>query len=299
MKRKLLLTIMSISLVATSLVGCSSGKEKKENVTEEVIIEKETQESEEHSGVLDLIDKSDALVESIQEQTQVLEQESVETPTIETKDWSTAYDTFFENYKMSDNLELTGKMEQDGLVMDMLIASANDNTCFSMNVSYLENQPTSFAVYQIDGISYVYYEIATEKGWLYTTETTSSDENSTTTIGGSMTVEDTFNVETFTNVEYVEEINENNVIYDVLSVIDETGEILKVFVNRDTQKIDKMLTNQDGTDVVFYIKEIENIELPAEAANATESTAEEIAGIMLAVIFGSMGDLGDLGVSME
>ena len=200
---------------------------------------------------------------------------------------------------MSDNLELTGKVEQDGLIMDMLIASANDNSCFSMNVSYLENQPTSFSMYQIDGTSYVYYEVANEKGWVYTTETTSSDENSTTTIGGSMTVEDTFNVETFTNVEYVEEINENDVIYDVLSVIEETGETLKVFVNRDTQKIDKILTNQDGTDVVFYIKEIENIELPAEAANATESTAEEVAGIMLAVIFGSMGDLGDLGVSME
>ena len=299
MKRKLLLTIMSISLVATSLVGCSLGKEKEEKVAEEVIIEEETQESEEHSGILDLIDKSDTLVENAQEPTQVLEQESVDTPIIETKDWSTAYDTFLDNYTMSDNLELTGKVEQDGLIMDMLIASANDNSCFSMNVSYLENQPTSFSMYQIDGTSYVYYEVANEKGWVYTTETTSSDENSTTTIGGSMTVEDTFNVETFTNVEYVEEINENDVIYDVLSVIEETGETLKVFVNRDTQKIDKILTNQDGTDVVFYIKEIENIELPAEAANATESTAEEVAGIMLAVIFGSMGDLGDLGVSME
>lgn len=299
MKRKLLLTIMSISLVATSLVGCSLGKEKEEKVAEEVIIEEETQESEEHSGILDLIDKSDTLVENAQEPTQVLEQESVDTPIIETKDWSTAYDTFLDNYTMSDNLELTGKVEQDGLIMDMLIASANDNSCFSMNVSYLENQPTSFSMYQIDGTSYVYYEVANEKGWVYTIETTSSDENSTTTIGGSMTVEDTFNVETFTNVEYVEEINENDVIYDVLSVIEETGETLKVFVNRDTQKIDKILTNQDGTDVVFYIKEIENIELPAEAANATESTAEEVAGIMLAVIFGSMGDLGDLGVSME
>ena len=299
MKRKLLLTIMSISLVATSLVGCSLGKEKEEKVAEEVIIEEETQESEEHSGILDLIDKSDTLVENAQEPTQVLEQESVDTPIIETKDWSTAYDTFLDNYTMSDNLELTGKVEQDGLIMDMLIASANDNSCFSMNVSYLENQPTSFSMYQIDGTSYVYYEVANEKGWVYTTETTSSDENSTTTIGGSMTVEDTFNVETFTNVEYVEEINENDVIYDVLSVIEETGETLKVFVNRDTQKIDKILTNQDGTDVVFYIKEIENIELPAEAANATESTTEEVAGIMLAVIFGSMGDLGDLGVSME
>ena len=286
MKRKLLL-VMSISLISLSIFGCSFNinakkplEDKKEQV--ENSIEKEQNE--------DIVNEEQIVVpskEEIKEETKTKERIVKEEVEYENKDWSKAYDNFFNTYEIEKGLELSTTMEQDGVLIDMDIAFVNEETSFAMNISYQENEPTYLAMYNVDNKVYVEFETLGTKEWAYAN--VENKETAQEIMGTTdMNFDETINFKGVDNVSYIEEVEENGIIYDVLDVTQNTGENAKMYINRETQKIDKIVTTQDGLEYAFLLKEIDEITLPEEALNAKEVSEEDIAGYMFAAIMGAM-----------
>ena len=69
----------------------------------------------------------------------------------------------------------------------------------------------------------------------------------------------------------------------------ETTATAVYFINRDTQKIEKCVMEEEEATVVCLMEEIEQIELPAGAKNATEATMEDVMAAMFEVIFMGAG----------
>ena len=117
-----------------------------------------------------------------------------------------------------------------------------------------------------------------------------------------------YDTSSITESKYKEEVTEDGVVYDVLSYTseekDEYEELQtkegECYINRETQKVDRVVSFEEGTEVVMKVEEIDSIELPAEALAATETTSEEIAGTILGVIMiGAMSGMEDIEPTKE
>lgn len=63
--------------------------------------------------------------------------------------------------------------------------------------------------------------------------------------------------------------------------------------NRDTQKVEKITYEEDGSNAELTISEIKEITLPKEAETATESTEEDIMMSLFAVLLSGV-DTSDM-----
>ncbi len=195
-----------------------------------------------------------------------------------TGDWATAYDTYFdENLMMRDNSQLSTTISQDGLTMNMVVAVSGENFRMLMDMG-----TSSFDLYLVDGKLYGKSVMDGQEAW--TTAAVESEEDAEAAKSMNTVAMENENIVSYS---YREEVEIDGVIYDVLDmVVLNNGEEqdMTCYINRETQQIYKYSMMQDGVEYDMFIEDIEGIELPAEAASATEATAKDVVRGMVTVI---------------
>ncbi len=77
---------------------------------------------------------------------------------------------------------------------------------------------------------------------------------------------------------YQGNVVEGQEIYDIIDIVtsQDYGKIkMKLYINRDTQKIEKVQTEYNGQEIVGFIQETEPVKLPEGSAHAKSVTGEE------------------------
>ena len=317
MKKKLLSLLMATCMMAMVLTGCgekeatgddvkssveeadeeesdeeeSEEAEESEEVVEsteeaeesEEVVEstEETEESEEVVESTEEAEESEEVVESTEDAEATKEEDAVATVD---SDIAKMYEGYFEKDDiLPENVKITASAAQRGITMDITMAHTADMDMMSFNLD-----TANMDMYIGKEKVYCRYELQGQEAWIWAPVTDDSEAEQLNTMVDDSLV-DTENV---TACEYRESIEEDGVVYDLLDIsIDDgnTASTATYFVNRETQKIAKCVMEQDGETVVCLIEEIDSIEVPEEAENATEGTVEDVAGIMIGVIFAGAG----------
>lgn len=288
MKKKLLVVVMAISLVATTLVGCGGNntpKEKKENPLLSQL--KEQVEDESYEDNIQSDKKEDKETENVVDNK----------PTKEEKDWSKAYDNYFDKYNFEDGLELASSLEEEGAKVAIKIGFATNGSYMKMNVKYKDNDPTSLEMYNIGDKVYTYMEMEGESIWTYAIAETQEEVEEL--MGSSGSISEDFDTKLFSTAKYDKEVKENGVVYDLLVYNDVDDTKGTFYINRETQEITKLVLDDGVESYDYTIKEIDKISLPAEAVNAEESTMEELSFAFVAVLLSAMGELDDESLNFE
>ena len=299
MKKKVLTVLLAMSVMATVFTGCNlpASQEKDVEVSEESKEEKESEEkeseekeseekkseasSEEKSSEASSEEKSSE-ASSEEKSSEASSEEKSSEANAATGEWATAYDTYFDEHEiLRDNAQMEAVLEEEGLTMTTTIAVSGETSLMTYDFN-----GSGITIYVTEDKMYAHSYMAGEEAWMFAP--VESEEDADAVMDTSI---DSNNIDSWT---YKEEVTEDGVTYDVLEVqsTDDEGEtaVMDCYVNRETQEIDKYAMTEDGTTMVFVVTDIDGIELPAEAANATEATADDIAGtIVIVMLAAAMG----------
>lgn len=296
MKKKLLSVLLAMTLMASVFTGCGDKSDTKEDKSVESTqgddaedkAEEKTEEEANAGKVVDLGNGmmmeypggEDDLIELEGEVTVIEDDADTDADT----DWATAYEDYFTRKDIiPENMKVTMSMDMEGITMDIVVATVGDSSY--MGYAF---DSASLDLYATKEKVYAHMVMAGEESWIYAPVTSAEEVDSVMSMAGETTIVDAENVSSCT---YVETVVEEGVTYDVLLLEVDDGSATGnayYYVNRETQKVDKFTMEQDGQFVECFVEEMNSIEVPAEAANATEGTMEDIAGALFAVLLSAM-----------
>ena len=300
MKKRLLTILMAVSLMATALTACGGDDadkedEKVESVEDDDTEADEAEEAEENEGELEVkteepgddgmieVEGEVTVIEEDEEEVTPAESEEEDADSVADSEWANAYDDFFSREGiLSEKLMISMSMEESGMVFDIAVGVAGEDMFMSYDFG-----TAGVELYLVDKVLYAGTKMEGVESWIYAPVTEGSDAESMF----DMTDTGFTDVENATSCTYGGEVEENGIVYDILDVVIEENGITSLaayYVNRETQKIEKCVVEQDGVEAECFFTEIEEIVLPAEAANAVEGTEEEVFGALLGVMFMAM-----------
>lgn len=307
MKKRVIGVLAVMCVISLALAGCGQVVEINDedamsvvNEIEEHVVEVTVAESEEESSKEVVEEFSEEVVEESSEE--VVEKSSEEVPQeateeltvtvteetteesmeevveIDTTDLAKAYEGYLEKEEIvSKNVKCSATASSDEMTMEMIIASVNDD--FQMGYFF---PAAAIELYSVNKKVYCRYELQGQEGWIWAAA--DSEEEADTLEGISDT--SIIPLDDIHSYAYSETVEENGVVYDLILAETHSGEAT-YYVNRATQKLAKVVMSEEGQEMFFNIEEIESIEIPDEAKNATEGTVEEVLGYLMAVIFSS------------
>lgn len=296
MRKRLLSVLLYCSLVCSTLVGCG-----KKEVAEPTM-----------PSIGELADENVTTEVSGEE--------------VNTVDYSTAYDDYFNTWKLpNNNIEMAMHFKTaDGELSDSAfsIKMSGDNVAL---VGGTDDNCIGFYAVEDD----MYFNINVNSGIL--AEEGGSDENGWYVFHKTAETSDSVNTDEVTNmademadfdsdnilsVKYLDEIEEDGVVYDRLTVsVKDTSESdtnestdstesstesstenasditeYTVYINRDTQFLKKMsaIDESTNTEVLIVFSEIDSVELPNFDGDAKELTEEEALSMMMSTMFGAI-----------
>ncbi len=292
MKRRIMSILLAAVLSLTTITGCGSD-ETTNNVGKET-----TQESGAEPTEAPTAEPTEAsTAEPTEAPTAEPTAEPAEAPTAEPTaepaaeskeqstystgeiDWSTAYEGYFEREDIiSENISMAMDVSQDGLTFGFEMATADGNTYMNFDFGTV-----ALDMYVDAEKVYACTRMEGQETWNYAFITTEEDVDSLMSMGEAAAVD----TSTFSSYAYYEEVTEDGIVYDVLSAVSENhGEVVEgyYYVNRETQKLSRMVVNTEAGPMAVEFGEVDSVEIPAEAQTATEVTMEDIMNTMLGVI---------------
>ena len=261
MKKKLVTIMVAVSMMAMCLTACSKDEEtsKKEKKTTVVDSKKEDKDEKKAS---EKEDKKESKKEE------------------ENKDWSKAYDDYFERVDILDSdMEIKTVASGYGVEYEVTYAKAGDMKRMSFQYSN-----AVFDMYADSEKVYAYYDAGGESQWLWCPANEEEVSDLTEVANGMLITED------MVSWTYREEVTEDGIVYDVLDVVTVDEEVSTVFyINRETQKIAKCIMQDSEVSAVSVINESKSIKLPSDADTAVESSISDISLYLLGVMMRGIG----------
>ncbi len=200
--------------------------------------------------------------------------EPVVTDSSEDDEWATAYDGYFDNgITLPDSFEISTYMDIEGLQLDYVVTVEDGIT----KVSYL------LGGYGVDAYTdgemlYIGSETVSDFEWVYAV--LESPEQMANVIGADFTAIVTGSTDEVESHTYMGSVTENGVVYDVMEVyVPGDADPATVYVNRETQEIDKMIMESEGLEMTCLFEGFEMMDIPAEMYDATEVTVDELTTI--------------------
>ncbi len=303
MKKRLLTVLLAVSLVATSLIGCGGKEDDKEDKNVESVeddeaeaddeeeaedkeetagneLEEKTEEPSE-DGMIEVEGEVTVIEPEEEEETPAEPEEEEDTPAVESE-WANAYEDYFSREGIiPENMMMTMSVEESGIVMNIAVATAGEDVYMSYDFG-----TAALDLYIVENVIYSCTKMDGVESWIYAPASEGSESMFTMTDTGFADTENA------TACTYREEVVENDIVYDVLDVVIEEEGVTSnaaYYVNRETQKIEKCVVEQDGVEAECFFIEIEGITLPEESANAVEGTEDDIMGALIGVMFMGMG----------
>lgn len=309
MRKKLLFVLLAFALMAGIITGCGGKEEPKEdknieNAQEDV--EEDKAETDDNAGkVVDLGNGmmmeypggDDGLIEMegevtvIEEDVVIIEgdetviEEDMVVIEGEVTDWAKAYEDYYAGENLlPDNRRMTTSTALQDTTVDIVIATAGEEFYMRFDIS-----SAAIDLYATDGKVYAHTEMDGEENWIFAPITSEDELESLFAMSTIGTIVEPADV---TDCVYVEEVVEAGVIYDVLLLKVDNGSVAGeayYYVNRETQKVGRYTMEAEGELVECIIEEISSIDLPAEAANATVATSQELMYAIYTVLFSANG----------
>lgn len=301
MKKRLLSVLLCCSLVCSALVGCG-----KKEVAEPTM-----------PSVGELADEN---------VTTEVSSEEVSSEEVTVVDYSTAYDDYFDTWKLpNDNIKMAMHFKTaDGEVSDsafsikmsgsnVALVGGTDDNCIGF---YAVGDDMYFNINVNSGIL-AEEGGSSENGWYVFHKTAEASDSVNTDEVTSMADEMAdFDSDNILSVKYLDEVEEDGVVYDRLTVsvkdtsdsdtsestdstesstessTEDTSDAVEytVYINRDTKFLTKMSAFDESTnaEVLIVFSEIDSIELPNFDGDAKEITEEEAVGMMMSTMFGAI-----------
>lgn len=309
MKKRVLSVMMAVCMMTMVITGCGQKndvagddvnisaeetKEEAEEETDEADTEESVEESVEASSE-EIVEESEEenIAESAEEE--IVEESTEEETTAESNekvpviiddtDLTSAYEGYMEREGIiSENVKMTASTTAENMTFEVEVA-----TCGDFMMMRYDFGSASFKMYATKEKVYACTYLQGTESWMWAPVASQEEADEIVDMADT----NMFETENVQSYSYRETVEEDGVIYDLLDAAideDETNGIVTYYVNRETQKIEKITMDQDGTTVVCLLEEIDSIEIPAEAENAEEGTTDDIMGNMLAVIFAAAGE---------
>ncbi len=304
MRKKLLSVLLAVTLMAGILTGCGGKEEPEEDKTIENVQEDDEDEvvTDDNAGkVVDLGNGmmmeypggDDGLIEMegevtvIEEDVVIIEGDGtvIEEDMViiegEVTDWAKAYEDYYAREDLLPyNRRMTTSTALQGASVDIVIATVGEEFYMRFDIG-----SAAIDLYATDGKVYAHTEMAEEESWIFAPITSEDELKSLFALSTEDTIVEPAYV---TACVYVEEVVEAGVTYDVLLLKVDNGSVAGeayYYVNRETQKVSRYTMEAEGELVECIIEEISSIEIPSEAANATEATSEELMYAIYMVLF--------------
>lgn len=266
MRKRLLSILVVIALMASAMTGCGEKNDKADKEVENVQEDEEEGKRTDNSAVNKVIEAEEEVNSSVE------------------VNWTEAYkDYFMREGIIPEKVKLTMTTDMEGVSMDIVVAVVGE-------ASYMHYafENATLDLYGIGDMIYAHTVMCGEESWIYALVTSEEEANGVMNITTDTLIVDTEDVMSCT---YVEEVVEDGVIYDVLFLAVNEGSAMGdvyYYVNRETQKVARFTMEQEGQVIECDVEEINSIELPTGAANATEGTVDDVAGALFAVMFSAV-----------
>lgn len=292
MKKKIMSILLAAVLSLTTITGCGSD-ETTNHVSRETTQESEAKPTEAPTAEPTEAPAAEPTEAPAAEPAEAPTAEPAEAPTAEPAtessqqntdgtgeiDWSAAYEGYFEREDIiSENISMNMNVSQDGITFGLEMATADGNTYMNFDFGTV-----ALDMYVDAEKVYTCTRMEGQETWNYAFITTEEDMDSLMSMGEAAAVD----TSTFSSYAYYEEVTEDGIVYDVLSGVSESdGELVEgyYYVNRETQKLSRMVVNTEAGPMAVEFGEVDSVEIPEEAQTATEVTMEDIMSTMLGAI---------------
>ena len=194
------------------------------------------------------------------------------TPTPTPIDWSREYEDYFQEEQfLPGNYRVETTVLIEGVEAQVSLSSTETFDSLSLGLG-----KTNIFIFSNGSMVFLGKEYKNAVEWYFTR------------IESDGELEELLGMNVFMDLEGIEdiiigqvyqgEVAEGQEIYDIIDIVtsQDYGKIkLKLYINRDTQKIEKVQTEYNGQEIIGHIQETEPIELPEGSAHAKSVTREE------------------------
>ncbi len=203
---------------------------------------------------------------------------------IEGDDWSTAYDDFFDNgITIPEAFEITTQMDLGGIVLDYTVSQDKGVSLVRYRIgdygvdAYTDGSVIVMENIGLDGSEWVCAEIE-------------SGDDMADILGADFTEIMGGVTDSVSSSVYVEAVEEKGVVYDVMEI---DGDGTLAYINRATQTVSKLVIEAEGLEMECKFEGFTPFSVPAESANATAMTKDELANYyqeaIVESVYASMG----------
>lgn len=194
------------------------------------------------------------------------------TPTPTPIDWSKEYEDYFQKEPLlPDNYKVKTTVLVEGV--EAQVSLAQTETFSSLNLGL---GTTNIYVYTNGSMVFLGKQDKNGEEWNFTR--LEEEDSLEDILGMDISVDLEGIEEAIIGQVYQGDVVEDEKIYDIMDIVTSQyyGKIeVRLYINRDTQKIEKMQTQYNGQEIIGYLEEIEPIELPKESTRAKSLTKEE------------------------
>lgn len=194
------------------------------------------------------------------------------TPTPTPIDWSKEYDDYFRKEQLLPaNYRIETTLAVEGVEAQVSLAQTETFCHLSLGVGN-----TTVHVYTNEIMAFLCKQDKKGEEWCYTR--LDQDADLSEILGIDISMDFGISGDIVIGQVYQGNVVEEEKIYDIIDIVTSQiyGKIkLRLYINRDTQKIDKVQTLYEGQEIVVYLWEIDPIELPKGSAYAKSTTKED------------------------
>ena len=194
------------------------------------------------------------------------------TPTPTPIDWSKEYGDYFQSKQfLPENYRVETTVVIEGVEAQVSLAQTETFDSLSLGLG-----KTNVYIFSNGSMVFLGKKYKTTEEWFFTRVESEED------------LEKLFGMNVFMDLEgigdivigqvYQGNVVEEDKIYDIIDIVtsQEYGKIkVRLYINRDTQKIERLQTDYNGQTILVHLWEIEPIELPEGSARAKSLTMDE------------------------
>ncbi len=194
------------------------------------------------------------------------------TPTPTPIDWSKEYEDYFQSKQfLPDNYKVEATILIEGVEAQVNLSRTETFDGLSLGLG-----KTNIYIFSNGSMVFLGKEYKTTEEWYFTRMESEGDLEELLGMNVFMDLEGIGDI--IIGQVYQGNVVEGQEIYDIIDIVtsQDYGKIkMRLYINRDTQKIEKVQAEYSGQEIVGYIRETEPIKLSEGSAHAKSVTREE------------------------
>lgn len=194
------------------------------------------------------------------------------TPTPAPIDWSKEYDDYFQSEQfLPKNYRVETTVVIEGVEAQVSLAQTETFDSLSLGLG-----KTNVYIFSNGSMVFLGKQYKTSEEWYFTR--VESEDDLEKLLGMNVFMDFDSMGDIVIGQVYQGNVAEEDKIYDIIDIVtsQEYGKIkVRLYINRDTQKIERLQTDYNGQTILVHLWEIDPLELPEGSARAKSLTKDE------------------------